>query len=143
MRSDGSRSGHREQQIKTTHRNTLTNLKKIQQHGLIDLEVQQQFNAVLTAYKACLQAKDVGPADWNQLMQYDNSQILVQDAMKRQAKIAFGLTSEQMRDKEMQSKNLVLMPNSDSGVGGWSMEISGFMHELNGDEFESATLANQ
>jgi hypothetical protein len=131
-----------QQQIKSTRRSTMEQIQKIRQHGAIDLEVQQLFAAIAAAYQAGLDKNGVGPADWNELVQLAASPILIQDAMQRNATIAFGLSAEQFRADELRAKPLILMPDV-SGSGGWAMEVGGAMRQLGPVEFESATLANQ
>ena len=130
-----------QQTVKSTREQTMQNLQRIQQHGLVDLEVQQIFQAIADSYQTAVERNGVGPANWLELQQVASSSILLGDAQQRNTQLAFGLTAEQFRDPDRQSQFLALMPQLDSG--GWGLEVGGAMRELSALEFETATLANQ
>ncbi len=116
-------------------------IERIRQHGQIDLEVQQQMEAVLAGYRVSLEEQGQGPADWNALIQAGRSTILIEDARQRGTRLAFGLDPSQWSDPAMQDTILGLMPNADGG--GWALEVDGTIRELSGVEFETAVLANE
>jgi hypothetical protein len=128
-------------QVSSTYTETRKRLERIQQHGLIDLEVQQQLEALRTAYRDAVEQSGNGPADWNALSQVARSAILLDDARQRGTTVAFGLTQMQWSNPELQDAALALMPNSEGG--GWVLEIDGSIRELDAVAYETATLAGQ
>ena len=127
--------------VSSEYRAARKRIERIQQHGLIDLEVQQQLEALLAAYRAGLEQSGSGPPDWNGLLQVARSTILVEDARQRGTTVAFGLTPGQWSDPALQDRALARMPNSDGG--GWVLEIDGSIRELDPVSFETVVLVGQ
>ena len=127
------------QEVSSAKANVQQQIRKIQQHGLIDLEVQQVLGAIHEAYRARLD-QATPPQSWNDLEFAAASPSLIQEAQRRQARLALGLSTARFRDPAAASELLALLPD-ENGDGGWSLSLAGEMARLDASQYAAAPLA--
>ena len=122
------------QQISTTTKNVRKNLKKIQLHGEVDLEVMAQLTAVSEAYQKYLETKHEPPQRWPDLEGVAAQASSVQEARRQGAFVRFGATKEQLADELRKSEQLIaIQSTNDNSI--WAMNFNGDIVPLTETEF--------
>lgn len=103
-------------QVSTTTQNVRKNLRKIQLHGEVDLEVMAQLTAVSEAYQKFLESKNSPPATWPDLEGVAANASNVQEARRQKAFVRFGVTREDLLDESQANEVLIAIqsPNDNS-----------------------------
>ena len=127
-------------QISTTATNVRKNLKKIQLHGEVDIEVMTQITAVNEAYQQTLELKRKPPMSWSDLEANARQAGTVQEARRQNAYVRFGVTAEQMADEVQKSETLIAIKSTnDSSI--WAMKFGGDIEPIDESAFDA--LARQ
>jgi hypothetical protein len=122
------------QKIKDTANNVKQNLRKIQMHGEVDLEVMSQLTAVHQAYQAHLDKKSAPPKDWTDLESVASQPGVVQEAKRQGAFIRFETTGDQIADESRQADILFAITSANDGSR-WAMQFGGNVVSITDAEY--------
>jgi hypothetical protein len=123
-------------QIKTTSDNVKKNLRDIQQHGEVDLEVMAQLKAVQEAYRNHLDTRSSPPASWIDLESTARAPGSVQEARRNGAFVRFGTTAEDLADEQRRGEAFAALTSPSDGSH-WALRFDGTVAPLSDAEFEA------
>ncbi len=126
------------QDIKATKDKVKKDLKKIQLHGEVDLEVMVQLTAVNEAYRNYLEKKSAPPSSWTDLSVYAAQASSVQEAQRQNAYVRFGVTHQQIADEAAKLEKLIAIKSlNDNSI--WSVTFGGDVVSVSDEEYAALT----
>lgn len=120
----------------TAARNVRKQLKKIQAHGEVDIEVMSQITAIHDAYQKFLDSKGSSPSSWIDLQSVGAMSGVVQEAERAGAWVRFGISPEQLAAEDMQAEKWVAIKSANDGTI-WALTFGGDFVRLTEEEFQS------
>ena len=130
------------QDVKDTRKNTLGTLKKLQQRGSVDLEVQQSFNAVYDAYAAFSKKEGRPPKGWNEVLKVAKQAGWVQEAKRRGLSMAWNVPIKGYL-RANAGDHLLFFDEQATVTSGWAMQVDGSIISVNSRELDSKKIATQ
>lgn len=112
------------QDVKDTAKRVKANIKKIQLHGEVDIEVMTQLTAVQTAYQKYMEIKNAPPKNWPDLEGTAPQAGTVQEARRQGAYVCFGATREQMAEEAQIMETLIAIKSPNDGSI-WAVTFGG------------------
>lgn len=124
--------------VVTAAQNVRSQLKKIQAHGEVDIEVMSQINAIHDSYSKFLDAKSKPPANWIELASVGALSGVVQEAERAGAYVRFGVTTEQLSSEEQKATTLIAIKSLNDGSI-WALQFGGDVVRISEEEFQALT----